>query len=236
MKQRTARAAIAGTPTLVAVLQRMPRMSHLPFATFFAIALAAALPAQSTAVGAYDSASFESPRYQLGTLPGLGFADGQDGWMLFDSLALQPNLAAATVQANVVRSGQRAVRFDAAQLTPHCFGELRRNAMFALTTGVIEIELDFLITSSSTPTDAWEFYTQPAPNPQSAQMRWWIDHTGRVEFLSTPARTLVSTLKFTVSSESMEVPEAQPLTLRLLMMSGKTDTCSGCGGAPTTSS
>lgn len=148
---------------------------------------------QSPTSGPYDSESFEAHRYVLGTLPGLGYASGQDGWMLFDSLAISPNLAAATVQDTVVRSGRQAVKFDAALLTPGCFGELRRNAMFSLTTGVIECEYDFLITAGSVPSAGFEFYTQPYPNPQSAQLRWWIGANGRVDFMTTPSRLVVQT-------------------------------------------
>jgi hypothetical protein len=156
----------------------------------------AAASAQSTTNGPYDSGSFEAHRYTLGTLPGLGFASGQDGWMLFDSLALQPNLAAATVQTAVVRSGQQAVKFDAAGLTPGCFGELRRNAMFNLTTGVIECEFEFLIASSSQPSTAWEFYTQPFPHPQSCQLRWSIAANGRIDYWTTPQHQVVQTNHF----------------------------------------
>lgn len=168
------------------------RIARLPIV----LATVAGLTAQTSVSGPYDSESFESPRYALGAMPGQGFADGQDGWLLIDSLTYPANTAAAAVQTQLVRSGQRAVRFDAARLTPGCFGELRRNAMFNLTVGAIEIEFDFLITSATSPTDAWEVYTQPAPNPQSAQMRWWIDTTGRFEFLTGPSRTLVSTNHF----------------------------------------
>ncbi len=154
---------------------------------------AAGLIAQTNVTGPYDSESFEAPRYALGTLPGLGFADGQDGWMLFDSLALVPNLGAATVQNSVARSGRRAIRFDAAALTPHCFGELRRNAMLNLTTGAIEIDMDFLITSSPNPSSYWSVYTQPAPHPGTCQLIWYISSTGFVEYLSTTAHTLIQT-------------------------------------------
>ena len=51
----------------------------------FALLLAGAGAAQSNSVGPYDAESFEAPRLQPGTLPGTGYADGQDGWMLLDS-------------------------------------------------------------------------------------------------------------------------------------------------------
>lgn len=149
--------------------------------------------AQSTTSGPYDSESFEGHRYALGTLPGIGFADGQDGWMLFDDLALLPNLAAATVQTATVRSGLQAIRFDAASMTPGCFGELRRNALFNLTTGVIECEMDFLIASSSLPSQGWEFYTQPMPIPATCQLRWSIAANGRFDYWTTPQHQIVHT-------------------------------------------
>ncbi len=162
-------------------------LSLLPFAV---VTLAAFTPAQ---YGHYDSDSFEVHRYATGNLAGPSMGSGQDGWMLFDSLAYPGNLAAARVQTQHVRSGLQAVTFDAALLTPGAFGELRRNALFSLTTGVIEAEWDFLITTSTNPSGAWEFYTQPAPHPQTCQMRWWIAANGRVELLDTPAHVLVQT-------------------------------------------
>ncbi len=164
----------------------------VPFALASLLSLTFAV-AQSSVAGPYTSDSFEAPRYALGTLPGVSYMDGQDGWLLLDSFTYPPALAAATVQGNVVRTGQRAVRWNAAQMTPGCYGELRRNAMFSLTTGVLEFEMDFLITSSSSPSQFWEFYTQPTPNPQSCQMRWFIGADGHVEFFTSPARQLVVT-------------------------------------------
>ena len=158
--------------------------------------LAAMGTSQSSAVGPYDAESFEAHRYTTGALAGTSYSNGQDGWILFDSLTYPPNLGAATVQTATVRSGLQAVKFDAAALTPGCFGELRRNAMFSLTMGVIECEFDFLLTSSSSPSQAWEFYTQPYPNPQSAQLRWSIAANGRVDFVTTPNRVTVQTTHF----------------------------------------
>ncbi|MBL8754108.1 MAG: hypothetical protein JNK15_12480 [Planctomycetes bacterium] len=164
----------------------------LPLSSLVVAVAAAAsfLPAQ---YGPYTSESFEGHRYSVGNLAGTDLWNGQDGWILFDSLAYPGNLAAARVQTQNVRSGLQAVTFDAALLSPGAFGELRRNALFSLTTGVIEAEWDFLITSATNPSGAWEFYTQPAPHPQSCQMRWWIAANGRVEFYDTPARVLVQT-------------------------------------------
>lgn len=152
--------------------------------------------AQSTYNGPYDAGSFESHRYQVGQLGGLDYlssVNGQDGWMLFDSIALTPNWNASTIQTAVVASGAQAAKFDAALMTPGCYGELRRNAFFSLTTGVIEIEADFRIASSSNPSAFWGWYTQPAPNPQSCQMRWFIGADGHVEFLTGANRQLVVT-------------------------------------------
>ncbi|HEX6810628.1 MAG TPA: hypothetical protein VF384_03290 [Planctomycetota bacterium] len=162
------------------------------------LALVAALArAQSGSFGPFTAESFEAHRYTLGAVAGTSLWNGQDGWILFDSIALgNPNLSAATVQTALVRSGLQAVKFDAALMSPGCFGELRRNAQFSLTTGVIESEMDFLITSSSNPSDAWEFYTQAYPMPQSCQFRWWIAANGRVEFATTPGFVIVQTNHF----------------------------------------
>ena len=168
-------ACTALSAVLVAVLHAMPVMAQN---------------------GPYDSESFEVHRYALGNLAGTDLWNGQDGWILFDSLAYPGNLAAARVQDQVVRHGQQAVVFDAAAMSPGCFGELRRNAMFNLGTGVIEAEWNFLITSGTNPTARWEFYTQPAPMPQSCQQRWGITGNGQVEFYDTPNRVLVSTSHF----------------------------------------
>jgi hypothetical protein len=94
-----------------------------------------------------------------------------------------------------VRSGTQAVTFDASLLTPGCFGELRRNAIFAQVTGVVEHEMDFFIESSSIPTE-WEFYTQPAPHPGFLQLRWWMAGDGRVLLISGPSHTLITTNYF----------------------------------------
>lgn len=153
--------------------------------------LASTPAAQVSQTGPYAADSFEANRFQPGAMPAGDMWSGQDGWMLFE-YAYPANYAAASVQSTVVRSGAQAVKFDASLLTPGSFGELRRNALFSLTTGVLEIELDFLITSSPNPSD-WEIYSQPAPNPQSCYLRWWIAGNGRVEFLDTPNRTLVQT-------------------------------------------
>jgi hypothetical protein len=53
--------------------------------------------------------------------------------------------------------------------------------------------MDFLITSSSNPSDWWEFYTQPVPHPASCQMRWFIGADGHVEYFSTPSHNLIVT-------------------------------------------
>ncbi|MCU0866329.1 MAG: hypothetical protein MUC36_21300 [Planctomycetes bacterium] len=165
-----------------------------PFASLCALLLGLAVIAPTPAQnGPYDSESFESHRYTLGNLAGTDLWNGQDGWILFDSLAYPGNLAAARVQDQVVRHGQQAIVFDAAAMTPGSFGELRRNAMFNLGSGVIEAEWNFRITSSSSPSARWEFYTQPAPMPQSCQQRWGIAADGRVEFYDTPARVVVQT-------------------------------------------
>ena len=60
---------------------------------------------QSSAVGPYDAESFEAHRYTTGALAGTSYSNGQDGWILFDSLTYPPNLGAATVQTATVRSG-----------------------------------------------------------------------------------------------------------------------------------
>lgn len=156
-----------------------------------ALAASGAVVAQT---GPYTAESFEAHRYQAGPLAGTDLWNGQDGWILLEQ-AYPPNLNAATVQSAVVRSGARAVKFDASLLTPGTFGELRRNSMFNLTTGVLEIELDFLITTSSNPSE-WEIYSQPAPMPPSCYLRWWIAADGRIEYLDTPNRVLVQTNTF----------------------------------------
>ena len=170
-------------------------MTHTLFP--FAVLLAATAAAQTSSSGPFTAESFEAHRYVPGTLPSTTYWSGQDGWILFDSIALgNPNLAAATVQTAVVRSGSQAVKWDAALMSPGCFGELRRNALFNLTTGVIECEMDFLIASSSNPSTGWEFYTQPAPMPQSCQMRWFIAADGHVEYFDGPAFNLIVTSFF----------------------------------------
>jgi hypothetical protein len=160
--------------------------AFLPF-----LFLLGAASAQITTTGPYSSESFEAPRFQLGTLPGMGFADGQDGWLLLDSIAGIANLAAAQVQTAVVRTGQRAVKWDAAQMSRGCFGELRRNATFGLSTGFIECEFDFMIASSAQPSAFWEFYTQPAPHPGSCQLRWGVLASGEIEYMTTSNRTWI---------------------------------------------
>lgn len=157
----------------------------------FAPCALAALSFAAVSVAQSSTESFEPHRYQLGNLPGQDLWSGQDGWLLIES-AYPANLAAATVQTGVVRSGTQAVCFDASQLSPGTFAELRRNDLFSLTTGVLEIELDFLITSSPNPSE-WEIYSQPYPNPQTCYLRWWIAADGRIEYFDTPARTLVQT-------------------------------------------
>lgn len=138
--------------------------------------------------GPFSAGSFEAPRYVPGALPGISMTSGQDGWMLFDSVQGIPNLAAAQIQSTVVRSGEQAVRWDASQMAPGATGELRRNALFNLSTGVIEVEFDFYLTSSSQPSTAWGFYTQPAPHPWSSQLLWDIQSDGEVHFMSTSNR------------------------------------------------
>ncbi|MBL8750548.1 MAG: hypothetical protein JNK78_15420 [Planctomycetes bacterium] len=165
----------------------------LPAVLPLVLAAPSALPAQSQ-TGPYTAQSFEAPLFQPGPLGAGDMWSGQDGWMLFE-YAYPPNYAAASVQSAVVRSGTQAVKFDASLLTPGSFGELRRNALFNLTSGVLEIELDFLITTASTPSE-WEIYSQPAPNPQSCYLRWWIAANGRIEYLDTPNRVLVQTNTF----------------------------------------
>ncbi|MCB9876552.1 MAG: hypothetical protein H6835_03030 [Planctomycetes bacterium] len=132
--------------------------------------------------------SFEAPRYHTGPLAGNSLSSGQDGWILLES-NYPANLAAVPVQTAVVRSGAQAVRFDASQFVPGDFVELRRNDLFAVT-GVLEIEFDFLATSSPNPSE-WEVYSQPYPIPASCYLRWWIADDGRIEFLDTPSRVLV---------------------------------------------
>lgn len=150
--------------------------------------------AQTSQTGPYTAESFEGHRFQPGPLAGGDMWSGQDGWMLLE-WAYPANYNAASVQSTVVRTGMQAVKFDASLLTPGSFGELRRNAMFNLTTGVVEIELDFLITSATNPSE-WEIYSQPAPMPQSCYLRWWIAADGRIEYLDTPSRVLVQTNTF----------------------------------------
>lgn len=168
----------------------------VPLAAVLLLATTFSLGAQSTYNGPYDAESFEAHRYQLGQLGGLDYlssVNGQDGWILFDSLALTPNWNASSIQTAVVGSGAQAAKFDAALMTPGCFGELRRNAFFNLSNGVIEIEMDFLITSSSNPSAFWEVYTQPAPIPQSCQMRWFIGADGHIEYFTGPSHVLIVT-------------------------------------------
>lgn len=144
-----------------------------------------------TVAAQFTAESFESHRYQAGALAGADLWSGQDGWILLEA-AYPPNLSAATVQGGQVRSGQQAVCYDASQFASGTFGELRRNDLFSLTSGVLEIEIDFLITSSANPSE-WEIYSQPYPNPQSCYLRWWVADDGRVEYFDTPARNLVQT-------------------------------------------
>ncbi|MCR9243867.1 MAG: hypothetical protein NXI31_02465 [bacterium] len=158
------------------------------------LALPAALLFSSPAAwaqtnGPFSAESFEAPRYALGAMPGMSMWSGQDGWILFDSIrAGNPNFAAASVQTGRVRTGEQAVVWDAGQMAPGSFGELRRNALFNLTTGVIEVEFDFYLTSSSQHSASWGFYTQPAPHPQSAQFLWDIQADNEVCYLTTSNR------------------------------------------------
>lgn len=137
----------------------------------------------------FSSESFESPRYTAGTMPGAALGSGQDGWLLLGP-NFPPNLAAVTVQGGRVRSGAQAVRFDASQFPAGSFVELRRNELFTLGTGVLEIEFDFYATSSASPSE-WELYSQPYPNPQSCYLRWWIADDGRITYFDTPQRNVV---------------------------------------------
>ena len=155
------------------------------------LALCGALSMAGSLTAQFSADSFEAHRYALGTLPGGNMWTGQDGWLQI-SAAGSTNLAATTVQDSDVRSGGQAVRFDASQLAPGAIVELRRNALFPLVSGVLEIELDFKITSGANPTE-WEIYSQPYPHPGTAYLRWWIGANGRIEYLDTPARVLVQT-------------------------------------------
>ena len=157
-----------------------------------ATAFSSLLSVPALAQGSYSTESFENHRFAAGALGGTTLWNGQDGWILFDSGAYPGNLDAASVQSALVRSGDQAVRFDASLLTPGAFGELRRNELFSVGSGVLEIELDFLITSSANPSE-WEIYSQSYPNPASCYLRWWIATDGRVEFHDTPNRVYVQT-------------------------------------------
>jgi hypothetical protein len=165
------------------------KMSRLSCSLLVAsCALVAPLAAQ------FSTHSFESHRYAVGPLAGNDLWSGQDGWILLEP-NYPANLQAVTVQTAVRRTGQQAVRFDASQFVPGSFVELRRNAPFSLTTGVLEIEFDFLVTSSSAPS-SWEVYSQPYPHPQSCYLRWWMAADGRIEYFDTPARVVVQTNTF----------------------------------------
>lgn len=152
------------------------------------LAPANSLAAQANQYGPYTADSFEAPRFPLGLLAGHDMYSQPDGWMLFDDILGLANLPAAQVQNAVVRSGRQAVRWDAGQMAPGAFGELRRNALFNLTTGVIEIECDLLLTPGSNPSAAWGVYTQPAPHPQTAQLWWEIASNGEIVHCTTPNR------------------------------------------------
>lgn len=175
-------------------MSQIPRLLLLPL-------LAAAAAAQSNVVGPYDSGSFESPRYAAGALPGPDYSSGQDGWLLLDDLAYPAHYSGVQVQSQIVRSGQQAIRWDAATMTPGSNCELRRNAMFSLTTGVLEMEFDFLLTSGSQPSGAWGFYTQPYPHPQSALMWWEIRASGEVWYCSTANRVWNGTGTFVARNQ-----------------------------------
>lgn len=167
------------------------RSGLLPSVSSATVVAIACLSLAPDAAAQFSAESFESHRYQSGALPGADLWSGQDGWLLLES-AYPPNLQAVQVQGALVRSGQQAVCFDASGLANGTFGELRRNELFSLTTGVLEIELDFLITSSANPS-SWELYSQPYPHPASCYLRWWIAEDGRVEYHDTPNRNWVQT-------------------------------------------
>lgn len=156
----------------------------------------APIAAQINQNGPYTAASFEAPRFPLGPLAGHDMWSQPDGWMLFDDILGMANLQAAIVQNTTVRSGQQAVRWDAAAMASGAFGELRRNAMFNLTSGVIEIECDLLLTAGTNPSQAWGLYTQPAPHPQTAQLWWEIAQNGELRYCTTPARLWVGSGHF----------------------------------------
>jgi hypothetical protein len=167
---------------------------HAPLRSLFpTLLLATVAVAQSTVTGPYDAESFEAPRFAPGAVPGQTWTDGQDGWLLIDSLTYPAPVAAVHVQTQVVRSGAQAMRWNAAQMTPGCDGELRRNAMFSLSTGAIEAEFDFLLASGNQPSTAWGFYTQPTPHPQTAQIWWEIRQTGEIWYCSTSNRQWLGT-------------------------------------------
>lgn len=159
---------------------------------FFGV-LGSSARAQINQVGPYSARSFEAPRFPLGPLAGHDMNSQPDGWMLFDANRGLANLQAALVQSSLVRSGAQAVKWDAAQMDRGTFGELRRNALFDLTTGVIEIEFDFYLASSANPSGAWGLYTQPAPHPQTAQLWWEIDRSNELRHCSTSSRQWIRT-------------------------------------------
>jgi len=165
-----------------------------PTHPLIATTLATGLLLCSPLTAQFSAESFEPHRYQLGALPGPDLWSGQDGWLLLES-SYPPNLSAAMVQTSVVRSGQQAICYDASQFTNGTFGELRRNELFTFASGVLEIELDFMITSSNNPSE-WEIYSQPYPHPASCYLRWWIAADGRIEYFDTPQRNHVQTNTF----------------------------------------
>lgn len=132
------------------------------------------------AQGRYSAHSFEAPAFRAGQLAGHDFSSGQDGWLITTQNGFA-NLAAITVQSQVVRSGAQAVAIDASTIGNIGYGHLRTNQQFNVQ-GVLEVEVDLRLGSASQASGSWDLQVQVTPMPASTLVWWSIRPDGELWF------------------------------------------------------
>jgi len=143
---------------------------------------AAAMTIPALATDRY-AAGFEQPTFQLGTLAGETYWNGQDGWVATGDGYDEPDFASIVVQDDITRDGQQAAMFSAVGQESGFINTWRNLAFDPLDDGepYVYVDLDFYIADNADRSEVWGMGIQSGP--MTGLTKWLIWDDNRITIL-----------------------------------------------------
>lgn len=122
-------------------------------------------------------AGFEQPTFQLGTLAGETYWNGQDEWVATGDGYDEPDFASIVVQDGVIRDGRQAAMFGAVGQESG-FINTWRTITFDPLEGepYVYVDLDFFIADNANRSEAWGMGIQSGPLTGLTKWLVWDDN------------------------------------------------------------